>query len=58
MTHDVIHYFYTGWPDFGIVHEEQLIELMNEISKEKLLLTCSIHASRSRELSPIVIHCR
>ncbi|CAF3112745.1 unnamed protein product [Rotaria sp. Silwood2] len=58
VKHDVIHYYYTGWPDFNVVEAKQLLTLIDIVNKhgssQSLLYNKTTNSSL---LIPIVVHC-
>ncbi|CAF1307294.1 unnamed protein product, partial [Didymodactylos carnosus] len=52
-TQHVTHYFFTGWPDRGVVECRQLVDLIQMINKNTLRKKYKRHSE-----SPIVVHGR
>jgi protein tyrosine phosphatase len=53
--HRVFHYYFTGWPDFSVVDQRKLLNLIETIDKHGLN-----SATKTKEdlLTPMVVHCR
>ncbi|CAF1606088.1 unnamed protein product [Adineta ricciae] len=51
--HRVCHYYFTGWPDFGVVNRQKLLDLLETINSHGHRLI-----SKDKEYnSPMVVHC-
>jgi protein tyrosine phosphatase len=58
MEYRLIHYFYTGWPDYNVIEPKKLIDLIETINKHR---EHSFHLdgkTTPSTLGPTVVHCR
>jgi protein tyrosine phosphatase len=58
VEHRVIHYYFTGWPDFNIVEPRQLLELIYTINKHGQRPCHSRGRTTGASTAPFVVHCR
>lgn len=57
--HDVIHYYYVGWPDHHVVEPRALLELIEQINEHGHSPSFGFNrTANSSSLPPTVIHCR
>ncbi|CAM2716895.1 unnamed protein product [Rotaria socialis] len=58
MKHNVIHYYYTGWPDFRVVEAKKLIALIETVNRRSVSASHEPCKKTNNSLSiPIVVHC-
>ncbi|CAF5018366.1 unnamed protein product, partial [Rotaria sp. Silwood1] len=58
VKHAVIHYHYTGWPDFNVVEARKLLALIDKVNTHESSLSSVCHRTINGSFStPIVVHC-
>ncbi len=58
MEQHLVHYCYTGWPDYNIVQPNKLIDLIETINKHREY-SFNLYENTTRiPSSPTVVHCR
>ncbi|CAF1179618.1 unnamed protein product, partial [Didymodactylos carnosus] len=54
----VTHYYFTAWPDFGILDKQKLIDLIQMVNKSVTkTINDSSTASSEKIAAPLVVHC-
>jgi len=53
--HHLIHYYFTGWPDYNVVEPRKLLDLIETINKHRFYLNKRTIQVPS---APTVVHCR
>lgn len=54
----VIHYYFTGWPDYNVIEPHKLIELIQTINKHVDHRCSSRKTSTNQSAMYTLIHCR
>ncbi len=52
IDHRVMHYYYTGWPDFAVVEPRNLLDLIEKVH------SYGRNRIQNDSSPPMVVHCR
>ncbi|CAF1332247.1 unnamed protein product [Rotaria sordida] len=55
--YDVFHYYFIGWPDFGVIKARKLLELIKFINNHRKDETATLEKTQQNSLIPTVVHC-
>jgi protein tyrosine phosphatase len=56
--HHVTHYYFTGWPDFSVVDQRKLLDLIDTVNRHGQNALYSKTQAREALVTPLVVHCR
>ncbi|CAF0850801.1 unnamed protein product [Adineta ricciae] len=55
--HTVIHFYFTGWPDFDVIEPGRFLALIDQVNRTENCPSDSCKSNRNQTSPPMVVHC-